>query len=363
MPEVMKKIRSDLGSDAVILNSKEIKNGGFLGLFKKRQIEVVAALDPQPISQRKDQQTVTNVTDIKTTKNQENNHMNHAVLSEIKYLKRMLEQQTKNDTTYSNDYQSAYEYLLDQEVQPTLAKDLIDSVVNKHDNNQNTPTPEQIIRYIQLEIENRLLKISFQTETKHHQKIIHFVGPTGVGKTTTLAKIAANKMLVEQKKIAFITMDTYRIAAIEQLKTYARILKVPIEVAYSIDDYHKAVEKLSSYDLILVDTAGRNYRDEKYINDLAINQDTNIKTYLVLALTAKPKDIIEIHDQFSHLPINDIIFTKIDETTQYGSMLNIALNKEVNISYITNGQDVPDDIIEPTPKQISNYLLGGYFDE
>src|SRR5699024_5525665 len=163
------------------------------------------------------------------------------------------------------------------------------------------------------------------------------VGPTGVGKTTTIAKVAAKLMLEDTKKIAFITTDTYRIAAIEQLKTYARILNIPVEVAYNVKDYQQALKKLEGYDLILVDTAGRNFRDAKYIRELQENTgNSEVATYLVLSLTAKPKDLNDIYDQFYQIPLEAVIFTKLDETTQYGSMLNIAVTKEIGIAYVTD---------------------------
>src|SRR5699024_3955733 len=164
-------------------------------------------------------------------------------------------------------------------------------------------------------------------------------------------------MLVDQKKVAFITTDTYRIAAIEQLKTYARILDVPVEVAYTLEDYHEAIKQFSAYDLILVDTAGRNFRDDKYIQELQQSVDSNTQTYLVLSLTAKPNDIIDIDKQFQYLSINEVIFTKLDETLQYGSMINIALKSQVGIAYLTNGQDVPDDLIRPNANIVSHYII------
>lgn len=364
MAEVLDKVRAELGSDAVILNSKEVNQSGFLRFFKKKQIEVIAALDPQPIVRRQ-KKPVTKARHRHPLVNQNERHdsdqVNTAVLQEIKYLKRLIEHQAKtDDSSYSTHYQLAFEHLLAQEVDSSLAKDMIDQIIEDHEEKKLDITPEILSKAMRLEIEKRLKKVSLQTKKKDHQKIIHFVGPTGVGKTTTLAKIAAKMMLDENKNIAFITMDTYRIAAIEQLKTYARILDVPLEVAYTVQDYQRAVQKFADYDLILVDTAGRNYREQKYIADLKINENPSIKTYLVLSLTAKPKDIIDIYEQFGHLPINEVIFTKIDETTQYGSMLNIALTKTVNIAYVTNGQDVPNDIFQPTPRDISQYIVGGF---
>src|SRR5699024_2527943 len=152
--------------------------------------------------------------------------------------------------------------------------------------------------------------------------------------------------------------DTYRIAAIEQIKTYAHILDVPIEVVYTIDDYGRAMNKFSAYDLILVDTAGRNFRDETYVKELHRSVNFDVKTYLVLSLTATPNGIRDIHAQVVSCQLKEVMFTKLDETLQFGSMINIGLNNKIKIAYITNGQDVPNDLIQPTPKSISNYIVG-----
>lgn len=355
MPEVMKQIRADLGADAVILNSKEIRQGGFLGLFKKRKIEVVAVLDPQPVAQNKKESRNNDLVFGVTPGSHADS--NAKVLNEIKYMKKILEQQVKqSNDSYLPDYQLAYQYLIEQEVDEKLAKELIDSVITEHEKEEQSATRELVFTTLQTELNSRLKGVSFQGIT-YDKQIIQFVGPTGVGKTTTLAKIAANCMLIDKKSIAFITTDTYRIAAIEQLKTYARILDVPVEVAYTMGDYYQAVKKFSEYDLILVDTAGRNFRDEKYIKELEKNVDIDTKTFLVLSLTAKPNDIVDIYNQFKHLSIHEIIFTKLDETLQYGSMINIALKNKVGIAYLTNGQDVPDDLIRPNANVISHYII------
>lgn len=363
MPEIMKKIRADLGSDAVILHSKEIRRGGFLGLFKKKMIEVVAALDPQPIMKQEQPRSLPNHVPLPNHSQERRIDDNAEVLNEIKYLKKILEHQAKqSDHGYLPDYQFIYQYLLSQEVEDQLAKELIDSVIRKHEDGSQSLTPEIALTQLREVLGERLRDVSFKGIT-YDRQVVQFAGPTGVGKTTTLAKIAANCILVDRKKVAFITTDTYRIAAIDQLKTYAKILDVPIEVAYTIKDYREAIEKFSIYDIILVDTAGRNFRDEQYIADLQKNIGSDTKTYLVLSLTAKPNDIIDIYKQFQHLSIEEIIFTKLDETMQFGSLINIVLNNKVGIAYLTNGQAVPDDILTPTPKIITDYILAGYSNE
>lgn len=355
MPEAMMQIRKELGSNAVILNSKEITEGGFLGLFKKRKIEVIAALDNEPLQEKEIKENEKKRPII--TPSQHN--QTEKVLDEIQYLKQMLESQAfHSQHNFSADYELAYQHLIDQEVDEKLAHSLVNSVLKQHEDEKIEPTRESVNNLLHSTIVEQLGHISFDG-ISFNKKIVQFVGPTGVGKTTTLAKVAAHCMLEHKKKIAFITTDTYRIAAIDQLKTYARILDVPIEVAYSIEDYKQAIQKFSQYDLILVDTAGRNYRDIKYINDLKemIDIHEEIETYLTLSLTAKTEDIKQIFNQFQSLSIDKVVFTKLDETLSYGSILNICLNYSIGVPYLTNGQDVPDDIIQPNPEYITNLLL------
>src|SRR5690625_5495412 len=151
-------------------------------------------------------------------------------------------------------------------------------------------------------------------------------------------------------------MDTYRIAAIDQLKTYARILDVPIEVAYSLDDYKLSLKKYQQYDYIFVDTAGRNFRNLQYIQELKkllTIDERRVETVLTLALTAKSQDIRDIYSQFRPLGIKKIVFTKVDETLTYGSIFNICIGEDKQISHVTNGQNVPDDLLTPSKSRRS----------
>ena len=192
------------------------------------------------------------------------------------------------------------------------------------------------------------------------KKYVNVVGPTGVGKTTTLAKMAADCILKYNKKVAFITTDTYRIAAIEQLKTYANILNVPIEVCYNLDDFQKATILFKSYDLVFIDTAGRNFRNRKYVEDLKniIDYKQEMETFLVLSLTSKQIDMEEILQQFSTITIDKLIFTKSDETSTYGAMFNIIYSGQKAAAYITNGQNVPEDMVVASPENIVNRIIG-----
>ncbi len=189
--------------------------------------------------------------------------------------------------------------------------------------------------------------------------MIFFIGPTGVGKTTTIAKIAANYSLEKGLNVGLISSDTYRIAAVEQLKVYSDILSVPIEVIYSPKEIHHALDKLYDRDVVLVDTAGRSHKNKEHIEELnlLLNEVREKTVYLVISSTTKFSDLKDILSTYSFIDNYKIIFTKIDEVSTYGPILNIAMKYPEHISYITTGQSVPDDIEVVTSNTILDMLL------
>jgi flagellar biosynthesis protein FlhF len=207
-----------------------------------------------------------------------------------------------------------------------------------------------------------MLASNAQTSVKLERSVQYafFFGPTGVGKTTTIAKMAANSMLKEKRRIGFITADTYRMAAVEQLKTYANILNVPMEVVFQPKEMVTAMERLSDCDLIFVDTAGRNFRNDEYVQGIRelVEHGTNSVNYLVLSLTSKYTDMKAIIQSFSDVPVKQVIFTKADETQSFGTMLNVSEEMKLTLSYITTGQNVPDDIVVATPTLVSSMVVG-----
>ncbi len=194
--------------------------------------------------------------------------------------------------------------------------------------------------------------------------VVFFIGPTGVGKTTTIAKIASKYKVEYNRKVAFITADTYRIAATEQLKVYANILDAPMSIVYSVEDINEAIEKYADYDLIFVDTAGFSHKNEQQRNDTkrlleGINVECSKEVYLVLSATTKYNDLMDIVDVYKEISSYKLIFTKLDETSSYGNLLNIKLYADADLSYVTIGQNVPDDIEVFDTQKIVRQLLGG----
>ncbi len=377
MPEAMKQVRSELGSDAVILNSRVVQTGGFMGFFKKNSIEVIAAIDPdtevalktagldkpkaytQPSKKAEAPKSDFNH-DKKRTGVTLTPVADKELLKEISQLKEMLKSSGSTDAISLPEPVSRHlQHLRNQDVDSSIIDELSGVLLEKWYLNGAAASEEDVAEWSAEVIQQRLTGLSFGG-VSFKKKFVNVIGPTGVGKTTTLAKIAAECVLKHQKSVAFITTDTYRIAAIEQLKTYAKILDVPIEVCYNMDDFKAATGKFSQYDVVFIDTAGRNFRNQKYVDDLkdVIDFNEEMETFLVLALTSKQKDMEEIRKQFSLIHIDKFIFTKLDETSVYGSMLNMADKFSTGIAYLTNGQDVPDDLIGASPQITANTIIG-----
>jgi flagellar biosynthesis protein FlhF len=199
---------------------------------------------------------------------------------------------------------------------------------------------------------------------KNKPKILFFIGPTGVGKTTTVAKLASKCKVDSGYKVAFITADTYRIAATEQLRIYADILEAPMSIVYSPEDMNDEIAKLTEYDLIFVDTAGFSHNNESQREDVGrliggLSEEYEKEVFLVLSATTKYHDLLEIVDIYKDITNFKLIFTKLDETTTLGNILNIKLYSGADLSYVTTGQNVPADLEVFNTQKIVKQLLGG----
>lgn len=206
----------------------------------------------------------------------------------------------------------------------------------------------------------RQITVAEIVENGHRPKVVMFVGPTGVGKTTTIAKLAAINAIKGKKKVALVTLDTYRIAAVEQLKVYARIIGIPVHVAGTPGDFAKVVEGIKGVDLVLVDTAGRGQRDRMHMEELRqiYLSGIPIETHLVISATAKEKDTMDIIRRYKDVKVDRLLFTKLDETTTYGGIFNALIVSGKPVSYLTTGQSVPEDIEVAMPEKISDLILG-----
>lgn len=194
---------------------------------------------------------------------------------------------------------------------------------------------------------------------KNAPRIIALVGPTGVGKTTTTAKLAAMYALNRGNKVALITMDIFRVGAVEQLKTYTKIMGIPLEVASTPKELERAVERHADCDLILIDTAGRSHKDSDKLEEMKGFLETTIQSdiYLCLSATTKDRELEEILNRFSIFPISKVVFTKLDECESVGCIVNLLLKANLQIAYFTTGQRVPEDIEVATSEKLAELIL------
>ena len=385
IPEAMKLVRAELGEDAVILNSKVVINKKFFGIIKKKSFEVVAGIDsmepknlaPAPavvpeIPLKKENvrlQEITHAVQAKIHQGQpqqdvslhEDTGIPDELRKEIADLKSLMQSMHKKTTQaqYPDELFPFIEYLRQQELSEELITEIGDELF-MHFREASEINFSQCKLITKNLLRKRLEDLPIGG-ISYERKYINVLGPTGVGKTTTIAKMAARAVLEKKKKIGFITTDTYRIAAIEQLKTYAGLLQAPVEIAYNATDFEQAVHRLAHLDLVFIDTAGRNYKEVKYVDDLQrlIKFDDQAESFLVLAMTTKEKDMANIIEQFKKLSIEKFIFTKLDETNSIGTMINLMIKYNKGLAYYTNGQEVPEDIEEANLEAVLNLFFQG----
>ncbi|KAA0966498.1 flagellar biosynthesis protein FlhF [Sporosarcina sp. ANT_H38] len=359
MVDAMKKVRMDFGDDAIILSSNVVKSKGFLGLFKKKVVEVVAGFDePAP----KIEETVFLPISSHTEKD---DGASMELKKEMTEMKKMLKdmQQAASHSRFPDEMKPLLTHLEKQGLSVNFITELGENLYDRMKAEKKYFTNEEQLVIVKQFLEREIGDLPFGG-ISFNKKFINVLGPTGVGKTTTIAKIAARALLENKKKIGFITTDTYRIAAIEQLRTYANLLQAPVEIAYNSTDFEKALEKLADRDLIFIDTAGRNYKETKFVEDLArlIDFSLDMESYLVLSLTSKEEDMRVIVEQFKSFAVEKFIFTKMDETGSIGPMFNLMKDYGIGTAYYTDGQEVPEDITEADSMKLITLLLKGVYD-
>ena len=377
--EAILKVKMDLGNEALILNTRKVKKKGLVGLFSKPMVEVLAAIDEynvtrtegdtikaaeKPVSQEVPQNKINTSEKEEKIANLENKITNIENLLQ-KFFQQMkpgenpvqqVPTEVKVQTT-SKVPDVFYNNLIKNEVDQDIAKRIIDIVTVRSSGSGVSDIASQLSAVISGVLGKPDTIKSGETGKP---TVVIFVGPTGVGKTTTLAKIAANYLLNQKKSIGLITADTYRIAAVEQLKTYAEILGIPVSVAYTAAEIKDAVAQHSDKDIVLIDTAGRSHRNKAQFEELKtlITASGADEVYLVLSATTSSRNCREILDSYSFLTNYKLIFTKTDEAPVQGIILNVRYLTGRSLSYITTGQSVPDDIETANIEKITRNLMG-----
>ncbi len=376
--EAMAKVKSELGANALILSIKRVPPKGFFGFLKKSNIEVTAAFDEtnnaETLKREKKSKAEIEAKHRALIEQQEKYkslqfklNSTEEMLRKVKNELTVSQQRVVKDRIYENSMiQFFYDSLIAQEVLPEVAQKLLESVdVIEEENQININLIVKIVYNTIVNILSNSEDLEVQTRsisnTIASPQVLGFVGPTGVGKTTTIAKLSSNFVLKDDLQVGLITADTYRIAAIEQLKTYAEILNINVSVIYNSDELLKSYTDMkNTSDVILIDTAGRSHKNTENLNDLAeiVKAIPTMRVYLVLSLTTKLQDLLGIINTYSKITEFNLIFTKLDETVTYGAILNVCYLTKKKISYLTNGQNVPEDIEPVKPEKVARILLG-----
>lgn len=365
MNEAITRIKYELGKEAVIISQRKIRKSGFLGFFSKRMLEVTAAVN-NPEEKNKEEDNITESVEnfkkvvndkIRDQKKQFNfndiysnnlsNKNNESLEKEVHQMKSMLEDMSKK--SYDSLGKSGIEIKLENmDINKKVIKNILDNV-KKIEENMEEEKKLKIVMENMIKVENKVL-----------ENTVVLVGPTGVGKTTTIAKIAGRMSLIEKKKVGLITIDTYRIGAVEQLRTYADIMNIPFEVVLNIKDMEKAIDSMKNCDIILIDTTGRSSKNKMQLSELRafIDRVNTENIHLVISCTTKNKDIDTIVNGYKELNYNNVIITKLDETSTYGSILNIIDAAGKPISFVTTGQNVPEDLRIMNSQKLAELVLG-----
>jgi flagellar biosynthesis protein FlhF len=403
MVEALNQVKSVMGSDAVILHTRTFQTRRWLGLRRREVVEITAGrgFNVGARSRRQQQQATPRPTPaintysrsglVQRAPNQlvapdgesmpplsaadnsrqllESPAASSAVLlginQEMATLKGMVkdlicQNRAKSNPNVPEELFEYYMQLTDNQVDPELATDII-RALHKQVRPEHLLQPEFVRERLADQIE-KLLPVGgpiVRTKTSSPH-IIALIGPTGVGKTTTLAKLAANFKLREKHRVGLITLDTYRIAAVDQLRKYADIIGSPLKVVNGIEELREAMGALSNCEYILIDTAGRSPNDALKLNELkgllaAIEPDD---VHLVLSTTASQACLKLAVERFSDVRVDKLIFTKLDEAAHVGVVLNIVRQVGKSLSYVTTGQDVPDDIEVGRGRRLAQLILG-----
>ena len=392
MSEALAQVKRELGRDAVIVHTRNFRKGRLLGLFGGRSMwEVTASANvnvpPRPMgryvpaedeaiealekaSMRVETPALPTglagaaAMALPTGSVDANLQPVSAQMGEIRRLVEALlsMQAGEHGGEMPVELKSLRQQLIHQEVIEEVADEMVRELCLQLNGRQLADAELVRGKLIDMMASRvRTVDHAAQPVPQGRAKVAAFIGPTGVGKTTTIAKLAANFKIREGKKVGMITIDTYRIAAVDQLKIYAEIIDVPLQVVLTAGELRQAIDSMRDYDILLIDTAGRSQHDRLRLNQLLtfLKAAQPDEVHLVMAATANRSSIVSTLERFMQLGVNRIVMTKLDEATAFGAVLNVAAIGKLPISYVTTGQDVPDDIHPADPGRLARCIMEG----
>ncbi len=371
MSIALQKAKQIFDDDPVIINTEKINVDGQIffeltlsGKEKVKKEDVAVKENTKKIIQlvtnienkRKNLETIDNAP--KTEVASENYNENNSLYSLIKDIYNI---NCETLLKVSKKLLPYYKSMINQGISEEISLNLIESI--KEEAHSFTKDDIKQILYALIH-DNMNVSKNLYTQN-NQQRVVVLTGTSGVGKTTTLAKIASESKLAYNKKVALFTFDIYKASTIEQLKNYSNLLKIPFEIIHSKDELDKKIAKYSSFDLILIDTEGINIFDDYQFYTLKNLLDfiPNLEKHLVLSGNIKEKDMIRIYKRFKTLELNYLIFSKIDESIEFGSIFNMSVQTDLPISFLTNGTHIPGDLITATKNKLAQLLTKAITDD
>ena len=347
MQEAIDQVRHDLGPSAVILHSRKVGRGGLLNVLSKPAVEVTAALAEEARGPHPPQTMPPADRELDETE-QPTDHRLAAY-----FRPPPTEAAAERGGSVVEDIRRE---LVAYDVDALLAEALLRSAV---EDLRTTDNAGLIREYIEKRVE-RFIRVTGPIRLEPGTpSIVALAGPTGVGKTTTAAKLAAHFACVERENVAIIAADVFRVAGIEQMRAYAKLLNIPIDVVLTPTDMRSTIAGHSDKDLILIDSGGSSPYDWMHVLELTsfLKEAKNAQVHLVLSAATRCKENLAVIERFSSMGIHGIVFTKLDETRDYGSLLTLAIKSKQPIAYLTAGQNIPDDIEHASPGKLARMIL------
>jgi flagellar biosynthesis protein FlhF len=371
MRDALAMIRRELGPDAAVLHTRQL-GGGLLGWLRGRHIEVTASADVHvpsrvtpgqdadqsfPAARHAPAQPRLTADDYRTRYRDDLKGKLDDLCSMVEDLCR-----TSRKTPGREMPESLFKLftdLIEAEVSEELARELVQRVQRESPGDEIDDLMLAKARIARL-IEDEIAATGPIRATPGKRRLVALVGPTGVGKTTTIAKLAANYRLRERCRVGLITVDTYRIAAVDQIRTYADIMDLPMEVVSTPREMRNAAARLEDMDLVFMDTAGRSPKDELKIQELKsmLAEAQADEVHLVLSATGGTSSLIQTARQFAAVRTTALVLTKLDEASGLGNLIPLLRDSKLPLSYVTDGQNVPDDIQVADSRQLAKIVLG-----
>ena len=382
MHEALAMVRHDLGPDAAVLHTREVQTRRLFGwLSGPREIEVTASRGVNVLSRlprspyeeergndddvvlRHDGPHPLPPATVRPQPEPRQPELHGAVQSQLTELQAMVEELCRRSDAPRHDLPEGlfqlFTDLLDSDLSEELARELVERVRTEAKVSHLDDLlmlKARLARMIEAEV-----RVSGPIQVVPGRcRLVALIGPTGVGKTTTIAKLAANYRLKEKRRVGLITVNTYRIAAVEQLRTYADIIDLPMQVVSTPREMREAVGRMDDLDMILLDTAGRSPKDEVRIQELRafLSEAEADEVHLVLSSVAGARVLEQTAERFAAVGTTALILTKLDEATGLGNILPLVRTSQLPLSYLTNGQNVPDDIEVADSARVARLVLG-----